>query len=132
MNEDVPDYMKGTELFDKEGYPICAEESCSYIVSQPGYLCSEHYKEWKERERARKDYRRRYFENRLYKCELCGLTAVTGEDKKRIHVHHLDGNHDNNDLFNLIALCQKCHGTIEHHGWKEGRKIIHEGVKGDG
>ena len=24
-------------------------------------------------------------------------------------IHHKDGNHDNNDIRNLVALCMKCH-----------------------
>ena len=35
-------------------------------------------------------------------CMLCGC-------KKNIHVHHIDGNEQNNELLNLMYLCKKCH-----------------------
>lgn len=42
------------------------------------------------------------------KCFFCGL-------KGRLHVHHKDGNHNNNDLENLMWVCAKCHNTKAHH-----------------
>jgi len=48
-----------------------------------------------------------------YKCELCGISngsinTKTGS-KVVLTVHHIDKNTMNNDLCNLIVLCQKCH-----------------------
>lgn len=42
---------------------------------------------------------------------------------KVIHIHHMDGNHQNNDPSNLIPLCPTCH-KIEHlkKDWQEKRK----------
>jgi len=43
-----------------------------------------------------------------WRCGWCGHT----DDKESgylLTVHHLDGNTENNDLENLIALCQRCH-----------------------
>jgi RNA-directed DNA polymerase len=40
------------------------------------------------------------------KCVACGLTFI-GEEK--IHLHHVDGNHDNWDKKNLIAIHESCH-----------------------
>jgi 5-methylcytosine-specific restriction endonuclease McrA len=42
------------------------------------------------------------------KCRLCG--GVDGS----IDVHHLDGNHKNNNPENLVFLCRKCHNTKAH------------------
>ena len=36
------------------------------------------------------------------KCELC-------DNDGKIHIHHKDSNHDNNEPDNRIALCPKCH-----------------------
>ena len=41
------------------------------------------------------------------KCSLCGSTS-------KLHVHHKDGNHNNNDLKNLMWVCVKCHNTKAH------------------
>lgn len=42
-------------------------------------------------------------------CELCG-------DKGYLEVHHKDTNRRNNDLDNLIKVCESCHELL-HHGW---------------
>ena len=44
----------------------------------------------------------------LPKCKLCNSSFG------RIEVHHIDGNRENNDLSNLVFLCQKCHLEIAH------------------
>ena len=42
------------------------------------------------------------------KCESCGLTEWKGEEIP-LELHHIDGNHFNNDLDNLQLLCPNCH-----------------------
>jgi RNA-directed DNA polymerase len=42
-------------------------------------------------------------------CVACGLTFI-GEDK--VHLHHVDGNHDNWDKKNLVAIHESCHDYI--------------------
>jgi hypothetical protein len=41
-----------------------------------------------------------------YRCAICGT------DKPQLH--HIDGNHDNNDELNLMPLCPNCHLTDQH------------------
>ena len=41
------------------------------------------------------------------KCKICGKT-------EKLHVHHLDGNHKNNNINNLVWLCTNCHYNIAH------------------
>ncbi len=43
------------------------------------------------------------------KCVACGLTFI-GEEK--IHLHHLDGNHNNWDKKNLVAIHESCHDYV--------------------
>ena len=38
-----------------------------------------------------------------YKCAICCTVH------KSNHVHHIDGNHLNNDAFNLVILCKEHH-----------------------
>jgi hypothetical protein len=48
----------------------------------------------------------------LYKkdyCELCGFIAI---DHCQLDVHHLDGNHNNNEESNLQTVCANCHRLI--------------------
>ena len=40
------------------------------------------------------------------KCKCCKLTF------QKIHIHHKDGNHDNNSKLNLVKLCEECHAYI--------------------
>lgn len=40
-------------------------------------------------------------------CKLC-------KSEDNIEIHHKDGDHFNNDINNLVALCRKCHHTVAH------------------
>lgn len=46
-----------------------------------------------------------------WKCERC--SAEHGPPPKVLTVHHLDGDKSNCELFNLAALCQRCHLSIQ-------------------
>ena len=48
-------------------------------------------------------------------CERCGAVhEIDGEFGFVLTVHHLDGNKWNCELWNLAALCQRCHLRIQH------------------
>ena len=53
------------------------------------------------------------------KCERCGLTEWMGQEIP-LELHHLDGNHYNNKLENLVILCSNCHSQI--HGYNKREK----------
>jgi len=56
------------------------------------------------------------------KCVACGLTFI-GEEK--VHLHHADGNHDNWDKKNLVAIHEACHDYV--HMSNRGKVVvIHE------
>ena len=42
------------------------------------------------------------------KCEICGLSTWLNKDIP-LELHHIDGNHYNNQLDNLQILCPNCH-----------------------
>ena len=42
-------------------------------------------------------------------CAACGLSFI-GEEK--VHLHHVDGNHDNWDKKNLVAIHESCHDYV--------------------
>ena len=48
--------------------------------------------------------------NLKHECAICG-----NKDINDLHVHHLNGNHSDNDISNLIMLCIKCHMSYAHH-----------------
>jgi hypothetical protein len=49
------------------------------------------------------------FENDIH-CQNCGLV-------KKLDVHHMDGNHYNNDPSNLLQVCRHCHMLLDGR-WK--------------
>jgi group II intron reverse transcriptase/maturase len=56
------------------------------------------------------------------KCIACGLTFI-GEEK--VHLHHVDENHDNWNMKNLVAIHETCHDYV--HMNSRGKVVaIHE------
>ncbi len=51
-------------------------------------------------------------------CLLC-----KSEDARIMAVHHIDGNHINNQIENLIWLCHNCH-FLSHHHEKEKNELM--------
>lgn len=49
------------------------------------------------------------------KCELCSISEWLGKPVK-LQLHHIDGNHDNNELSNLQILCPNCHSMTDNFG----------------
>ena len=53
-----------------------------------------------------------------WKCERCGLTEWLGS-KINLELHHKNGEHEDNLLDNLEALCPNCHSFTENYKWKK-------------
>ena len=58
------------------------------------------------------------------KCELCDRNC------DKLHVHHLDGNPENNNRNNLMVLCMGCHKAIHNNSLKVLLKIKKEILSG--
>lgn len=56
-------------------------------------------------------YRRNAFKYYEHKCAICGYNECV----EVLEVHHIDENHNNNELDNLIILCPICHKKITMH-----------------
>lgn len=56
-------------------------------------------------------------------CERCGITDWMGE-KIAFHLHHNDGDHNNNKLENLMVLCPNCHSQTDNFAGKSSKKHI--------
>lgn len=39
-------------------------------------------------------------------CEVCGFVPIK---KRQLDIHHIDGDHKNNNPDNLMTLCANCH-----------------------
>lgn len=51
---------------------------------------------------------------RGWKCEKCGRTQWEGQ-RIPLCVHHIDGNHINNQIENLQILCPNCHAQTDNY-----------------
>jgi len=49
-----------------------------------------------------------------YKCAKCNRSVWQGKQLS-LHLHHIDGDHYNNDLSNLKFLCPNCHSQEPIH-----------------
>lgn len=49
-----------------------------------------------------------------YKCSKCGNPGIWQNEKLVLEVHHIDGNHSNNDIANLCLLCPNCHSQTNN------------------
>lgn len=62
---------------------------------------------------------------RGYKCESCKL-ELNGPDKKFLHVHHIDGQKNNNSSNNLEILCTGCHAEEPMHSHMKNLRSYNE------
>lgn len=74
---------------------------------------------------------RRRYRTQCYKClykskavqkdTKCKICQVEPEDKKQLHLDHIDGDRSNNSLKNLQTLCVECHKykTKKQQDWKK-------------
>ena len=68
-----------------------------------------------------------------YDCKYPDESFTSSHDKYRRTLHHIDGNHDNNDLKNLMYVHFGCHARLHHkgsHHSEEHRRKISESSKG--
>ena len=60
-------------------------------------------------------YREKYFSQNDRECANCGSCSS-------LHVHHKDGDATNDEIENLIALCDSCHRKV-HMGARESKLL---------
>ncbi|MCS5711960.1 HNH endonuclease [Candidatus Berkiella aquae] len=51
-----------------------------------------------------------------YRCESCKVCLEDAGLRQYLHVHHIDGQKNNNTKHNLKVLCAKCHADEPDHG----------------
>lgn len=51
------------------------------------------------------------------RCEMCGLSIWMGQ-KIRLEIHHINANHKDNRLDNLMILCPNCHSLTDNYRGK--------------
>jgi hypothetical protein len=75
--------------------------------------CNKHYAQ---------HYAKKY---RLFKKDICEKCAFVASHPCQLDVDHIDGNRNNNAIFNLQTLCANCH-RLKTHINKEYKKTPHE------
>ena len=55
----------------------------------------------------------RYKEKRNWKCEECGVNLR--DERKFLHVHHINGQKNDSNEKNFLALCISCHANKPQH-----------------
>jgi len=59
-----------------------------------------------------KEIARKVKERAGWRCENCGKYH-NPKERRTLTVHHIDRNPSNNEPWNLVALCQRCHLHIQ-------------------
>lgn len=69
------------------------------------------------------DLLKRLFEERIKerKCECCGITEWQNKPIT-LQLHHINGNHNDDRLANLMVLCPNCHSQTDNWGNKKEKK----------
>lgn len=73
----------------------------------------------------RKYIKKRILTNNLipYVCQRCGINSWDGE-KLSLHLDHINGVNNDNNISNLRFLCPNCHSLTESYCGKQLKKII--------
>jgi hypothetical protein len=69
---------------------------------------------------------RRYKEAEGYKCQICGVDC--NKFKDCLHLHHVDGNGQNNHHNNLRVLCADCHSKQYMHTHMRSNPSFHRQI----
>lgn len=56
-----------------------------------------------------------------HKCQQCNLTKWNNQPIP-LQLHHIDGNHNNNNLNNIKLLCPNCHAQTDNYAGNKLRK----------
>jgi len=60
-------------------------------------------------------------------CQICGVHE--SQLDRRLDVHHIDRDKQNNDDYNLVSLCRECHGKAENGKDRECYAVFLQGYQ---
>lgn len=71
------------------------------------------------------DIRKKIFKEGLKenKCEICGLSEWLDKPIK-LQIHHIDGDHLNNEIENIQLLCPNCHSQTDNYAGRKNKKGV--------
>lgn len=104
----------------QSGNYFCSKR-CQTIWRNSILFTGENHSNWKYGESAYRHILEKEGTEKI--CVLCKIS-----DKRVIIVHHIDKNRKNNNISNLIWLCNNCHYLVHHYNEAKERlgKIINK------
>jgi hypothetical protein len=75
-----------------------------YYFKEGSFEMSQYVKNWLE-------ISFRVKQENNFECERCKRSYI--ENKSLLHTHHLDGDKENNERWNLVCLCADCHSEVQ-------------------
>ncbi len=113
---DKPVYKTQKELEASQSKKYFCSKSCQTMWRNSIVYVGKNHSNWKGGESTYKNILLRSKTPRV--CRRCEINDI-----RLLAVHHIDSNHKNNRLNNLIWLCHNCHFLI-HHSDKENREFM--------
>lgn len=105
---------KEFEVPNHNNQRVCCSYSCSNTYFRSGQNNGMYHKATK--------YSTICFRHHQHKCCVCG-------EEKIVEVHHYDGNHNNDEISNLVPLCPTHHQYIHSRYKDEIQHIVDEYVR---
>ena len=107
-------YKSSKALRGSKSKKYFCSKSCQTVWRNSVAYTGSNHPNWKK---GRYTYRRVIEKSNKSKvCVLC-----ESEDKRVLAVHHVDENHLNNSLENLIWLCQNCHFLVHNYDHEKSK-----------
>lgn len=107
--EKNPERFKATQ---KE----CYLKRHKYYLKKAAEYRAKHKKERKKYDKKRKNeepHRKLLLQSKIpIRCKLCGINENI--NFIQMSVHHVDGNKKNNDISNLVWICESCHQYLHN------------------
>ena len=94
----------------KTGNVFCSK-SCACSYNNEHFRTKENNPNWRGGKYGNRQHAKIAYRNYVPECAICGET-----DKYMLEVHHIDFNHSNNELDNLIILCANHHLKLHRGG----------------
>lgn len=101
----------------KTGNVFC-NKSCAASFNNSNYRTGNKNPNWKGGTQGSKAHTRIAYRKYVHECAICGIT-----EECVLEVHHIDENHENNEVDNLIILCSNCHSRVHRGGYKITEEI---------
>ena len=111
-----PTYKISGEIKRSKSGKFFCSKTCQTIWRNSVVFIGNNHSNWKHGESAYRSILLRARTEQL--CAICGST-----DTRTLSVHHMDKNRQNNNISNLLWLCQNCHFLV-HHYTTESRGFI--------